>query len=163
MFDDELLNQAQQIIELYRRNGATISVAESCTGGLLSALFTSISGSSVVFDRGFVTYSNLAKHEMLGVSLENLNHYGAVSSQVASAMAAGAIKNSRANVAVSITGIAGPNGGTDDKPVGLVYFGFAKAGHLSRQFEHRFGDIGRDNIRMESVKIALSLFARGFQ
>ncbi len=163
MFSDELLNQAQNIIELYRKNDAMIAVAESCTGGLVSSLFTSVSGSSVVFDRGFVTYSNLAKHEMLGVSLESLNQYGAVSSQVASAMAAGAIKNSRAKVAVSITGIAGPNGGSEDKPVGLVHFGFAKAGHLSRQFEHRFGNIGRDNIRMESVKIALALFARGFQ
>ncbi len=160
MFDDELREQAANLIQNAIRRQATLCVAESCTGGLVSALLTSISGASNVFDRGFVTYSNISKFDMLGVPLEIINQYGAVSSQVASAMASGALKNSRAQIAVSITGIAGPGGGTDEKPVGLVHFSLAKTGHLSRQFEMKFGNIGREAIRIEAAKMALTLFER---
>ena len=163
MFDEETYALAKNVVETALRNHIMLTVAESCTGGLVAALLTSIAGSSNVFDRGFVTYSNPAKHEMLGVSLDMLRDSGAVSSQVANAMAIGALKNSSATIAVSITGIAGPGGGSDEKPVGLVYFGMAKTGHIGRNFEHKFGDIGRDNVRQEAVKTALSLFLRAMQ
>lgn len=160
MFDDEIREKAQELIQMAMRRQVLLCTAESCTGGMLATLLTSISGSSNVFDRGFVTYSNIAKFEMLGVPLDLINQNGAVSSQVAAAMATGALKNSRAQIAVSITGIAGPNGGSDEKPVGLVHFSLAKSGHLSRQFEFKYGNIGREAIRIEACRTALSLFER---
>ncbi len=163
MFDDETYALAKNVVETAMRNHLMLSVAESCTGGMVAALITSIAGSSNIFDRGFVTYSNPAKHEMLGVSLDMLRDYGAVSSQVANAMAIGALKNSSAKIAVSITGIAGPGGGSDEKPVGLVYFGMAKSGHIGRNFEYKYDEIGRDNVRKEAAKTALSLFLRAMQ
>jgi len=111
--------------QLLKRHALRVAVAESCTGGLLSKRFTDIPGSSAWFERGFVTYSNESKHEVLGVPMELIEEHGAVSGEVAEAMAAGALKNSRADIALSITGIAGPDGGTEEKPVGLVYFGYA--------------------------------------
>jgi nicotinamide-nucleotide amidase len=160
MFNEELYELANEVILGAKKSEAILTIAESCTGGLVAALLTSIAGSSAVFERGFVTYSNIAKHEMINVPLDILNQYGAVSSQTANAMAVGALKASRAKIAVSITGIAGPGGGSAEKPVGLVYFGLAKNGHLARTFEHQFGDIGRNAVRETAAKVALNLFLR---
>lgn len=133
-----------------------ITTAESCTGGLVAAAITDVAGSSAVLDRGFVTYSNAAKTEMLGVSAELILAHGAVSVEVARAMADGALQHSRADISVSITGIAGPGGGSELKPVGLVHFACAtksKTVHI----EKRYGDLGRDGIRAAAVKTALQL------
>jgi len=127
--------------------------AESCTGGLIAAVITSISGSSTVFDRGFVTYSNAAKAEMLGVPSEILTKFGAVSEQTAQAMANGAIANSHAQVSLSVTGIAGPTGGTPEKPVGTVCFAWHIAGKIVSDTQCFSGD--RKEIREQAVKHAL--------
>ncbi len=148
---------AKQVLELCRPRGLRIATAESCTGGLVAAALTEIAGSSDVVDRGFVTYSNEAKAELLGVPLATLKRYGAVSSQTAKAMAAGALKNSRADLAVSITGIAGPGGGTKQKPVGLVHFAAAKRGGRSIVRKRLYGDIGRGRVRQLSVLQALEM------
>jgi len=121
----ELIDLAHSVIERYRERGWRLATAESCTGGLVAACLTEIPGSSEVVERGFVTYSNEAKHELLGVSLELLGMYGAVSAEVAEAMAIGALAHAHADVAISLTGIAGPGGATATKPVGLVYLGLA--------------------------------------
>jgi nicotinamide-nucleotide amidase len=150
---------AKRLLVLCRSLGLKIATAESCTGGLVAAALTEIPGSSDVVDRGFVTYSNEAKHEMLGVPLATLKKFGAVSEQTAIAMAKGALKNSDADIAVSITGIAGPGGATPGKPVGLVHF--AAAGR--RGVTHRakkFGDIGRRKVRQKSVSEALDMLER---
>lgn len=120
-FNLELLDQAQKFFNLSLKNNIKIVSAESCTGGLIASLITEIAGSSQIFDRGFVVYSNLAKEQNLGVSNKTLNQFGAVSREVAQEMAIGAVKNSNANLSIATTGIAGPDGGTDEKPVGLVY------------------------------------------
>jgi nicotinamide-nucleotide amidase len=133
-----------------------IATAESCTGGLVAAAITDIAGSSAVLDRGFVTYSNLAKVEMLGVSHELILVHGAVSADVARAMAEGAVKHSQAHIGVAITGVAGPSGGSDLKPVGLVHFACATAAQTIH-LEKRFGDLGRDGIRKAAVATALQL------
>jgi nicotinamide-nucleotide amidase len=133
-----------------------IAIAESCTGGLVAAAITDIAGSSAVLDRGFVTYSNSAKVEMLGVSHELILAHGAVSAEVARAMAEGAVNHSHAQIGIAITGIAGPGGGNDLKPVGLVHFACAtpaKTVHLERRFE----DLGRVGIRKAAVATALQL------
>jgi nicotinamide-nucleotide amidase len=150
---------AKRLLALCRARGLKIATAESCTGGLVAAALTEIPGSSDVVDRGFVTYSNEAKHEMLGVPNATLKKFGAVSEQTAVAMAKGALKNSDADIAVSITGIAGPGGATPGKPVGLVHF--AAAGR--RRVIHRakkFGDIGRRKVRLKSVVEALDMLER---
>ena len=131
--------------------------AESCTGGLLAALLTEISGSADVLDRGLVTYSNAAKLELLGVPEEVIAECGAVSSETALAMASGALSHSHANLAVAVTGIAGPTGGSPAKPVGLVHFGLARLGGPALTLEKRYGDIGRRNVRLSSVDDALRL------
>lgn len=118
--------QAKQLAELFIKTSSKLATAESCTGGGLAEILTRISGSSVWFERGFVTYSNEAKHEMLGVPLDTIQQYGAVSEETAGAMARGAVENSRADYGVSITGVAGPDGGTEDKPVGTVCLGWYK-------------------------------------
>ncbi len=120
-FNQELLNQAQKLFDLALKSNIKIVSAESCTGGLISALITEIAGSSQVFDRGFVVYSNLAKEQNLSVNAKTLNEFGAVSEEVAREMATGAVKNSNANLSIATTGISGPDGGTADKPIGLVY------------------------------------------
>ncbi len=148
---------ARQIIEAYAAGGLKIAAAESCTGGLVSAALTEIAGSSAVLERGFVTYSNEAKIAMLNVDEALISNYGAVSAQVAIAMAEGALVASLADVAVSITGIAGPGGGSLVKPVGLVHFGLARRGKAMQHVERRFGDIGRAQVRMASVNQALDL------
>ena len=134
-----------------------IATAESCTGGLLAALFTEIPGSSSVFERGFVTYSNQAKEEMLGVPGDALADYGAVSEPVARMMAEGALTNSRANISVGITGVAGPGGGTRMKPVGTVHIACARENRAIIHEHLQLGEISRDAIRMAAVESALNL------
>jgi nicotinamide-nucleotide amidase len=146
-------------VELIRRltnKGWLLATAESCTGGMVAAAVTDITGSSAVFDRGFVTYSNAAKTEMLGVPADLILHHGAVSSEVASAMAQGTLRQSNARIAVAVTGIAGPGGGTPAKPVGLVHFACATAAKTVH-LEKKFGDLGRDGIRKAAVDTALQL------
>src|ERR1700751_5224140 len=130
MFDETVLLAARRLLELCRARGLKIATAESCTGGLVAGALTEIAGSSDVVDRGFVTYSNEAKREMLGVPAATLKNHGAVSRQTAEAMARGALRNSNADLAVAITGIAGPGGATPGKPVGLVHFAAAGRGRL---------------------------------
>jgi nicotinamide-nucleotide amidase len=155
--DARLLAQAAELLEAARGRGETVTVAESCTGGLVAGTLTAIPGSSDVFERGFVTYSNSAKSEMLGVPFWLIQRHGAVSEDVARAMAGGALTHSRATLAVAVTGIAGPDGGSFEKPVGLVHFA---AGRRDRSIVHEqvlFGDLGRDEIRRRSVEQALTL------
>ncbi len=156
MFPADIETLARQVIETAAARGLTIATAESCTGGLVAGALTAIAGSSAVVDRGFVTYSNVAKTELLGVPAELIEAHGAVSEPVARAMADGAVARSPAMVAVSVTGVAGPGGGSADKPVGLVHFGaVGPAGPVHA--EHRFGDIGREEVRLASVRVALGL------
>jgi nicotinamide-nucleotide amidase len=150
---------AKQVLELCRARGLRVATAESCTGGLVAAALTEIAGSSDVVDRGFVTYSNEAKTELLGVPQSILKRYGAVSAQTAKVMAAGALKNSHADIAVSITGIAGPGGGTKQKPVGLVHFAAARRGGRRIARKRLYGDIGRGRVRQRSVVDALEMLA----
>jgi nicotinamide-nucleotide amidase len=157
MFARDLIARATDLIARYRAAGLMAATAESCTGGLIAGLLTEIPGSSNVLERGFVVYSNAAKEELLGVPAETLASYGAVSSETAVAMAEGALRASRAEVAVSVTGIAGPDGGTAAKPVGLVHFACARRGQPTVAREERFGDIGREAVRLASVRIGLDL------
>ena len=140
-----------------RAAGIMAATAESCTGGMIAAAITDISGSSAVLDRGFVTYSNEAKMEMLGVSAKTLEAHGAVSGETAHEMAAGALAKSRAAIALAVTGIAGPGGGTAQKPVGLVWFGIAVEGRPVQTESRVFPDHGRAFIRGETVRTALEL------
>jgi nicotinamide-nucleotide amidase len=155
--DVEQLTQAAKLLEACRAANETIVTAESCTGGLVAATLTAIPGSSEVFERGFVTYSNSAKSEMLGVPFWLIERHGAVSEDVVRAMAGGALTHSRATLAVAITGIAGPGGGTQDKPVGLVYFAAGRRDTMIASESVLFGDLGRAEIRRRCVERALSL------
>ena len=156
MFPADILIMAEAVVTQSRRSGLLVATAESCTGGLVAGAITAVPGSSSALDRGFVTYSNEAKTQMLGVPADLIANHGAVSEPVARAMAGGVLAKASAQVSVAVTGIAGPGGGSSDKPVGLVHF--AAAGPLALvHIEHRFGDIGRDAIRLESVRVALSL------
>jgi nicotinamide-nucleotide amidase len=157
IFPDAFLSRAADLIASCRTRGLTVATAESCTGGLLAALITAIPGSSDVFERGFVTYSNAAKIECLGVSPRILEDFGAVSAEAARAMAAGALAHSPAGIAVSVTGIAGPGGGSPGKPVGLVHFGLARRGGAIVAVEKRFGDLGRDGVRSAAVATAIEM------
>ena len=152
-----LLDRAEALLAACRRKGWRVATAESCTGGLVAALLTEVAGSSDVVEGGFVTYSNAAKAEMLGVEPGLIEAKGAVSEEVARAMAAGALARSGADLAVAITGIAGPGGATATKPVGLVHFGLALRGQTTRHLERRYGDLGRDEIRRRAVGDALAL------
>lgn len=146
------------LLALYRTRGLRIATAESCTGGMIAAALTDIGGSSDVFERGFVTYSNEAKTEMLGVPADLIAHHGAVSVHVAREMVLGALKHSSADVAVAVTGIAGPGGGSDAKPVGLVYLAAARRGADPAIERHQFhGD--RAAIRQATVERALEMLA----
>lgn len=140
-----------------KERGLRLATAESCTGGLVAAALTDVPGASDVFDRGFVTYSNEAKNEMLGVPAALIAAHGAVSAETARAMAAGALANSLADVAVAITGIAGPGGGSAEKPVGLVHFACARRGGGAVHVERRFGPLSRSEIRAAAVEQALEL------
>ena len=157
MFPLELIARAAELVARYRAAGLMAATAESCTGGLIAGLLTEISGSSNVLERGFVVYSNAAKQELLGVAAVTLASHGAVSAETAVAMAEGALRASRADVAVSVTGIAGPDGGTAAKPVGLVHFACARRGMPTTAREERFGDIGRGAVRLASVRVGLDL------
>jgi nicotinamide-nucleotide amidase len=157
MFPPDLIDRAVALIAQYRDLKLMIATAESCTGGLLAGLLTEIPGSSNVLERGLVVYSNAAKEDLLGVPAETLARYGAVSETTARAMADGALKSSPVEVAVSVTGIAGPDGGSAEKPVGLVHFACARRGKPTVAREERFGDIGRDAVRLASVRVGLEL------
>ena len=160
MLDREVVERAAAVIDANRRAGLTIATAESCTGGLVAGALTEIAGASDVVDRGYVTYSNEAKQEALGVHLDILETFGAVSVAVAWAMAQGALARSHADTAVAITGVAGPGGGSDRKPIGMVVFARA-----SRDGDptvvvadtRQFGDLGRSEIRRQAVLVALDL------
>jgi nicotinamide-nucleotide amidase len=158
MFDYEMRDAADRVLQACRRRRLKLVTAESCTGGLVAATLTAIAGSSDVVERAFVTYANEAKREMLGVSWDALMGHGAVSEPVARAMAAGALARSGADLAVSVTGVAGPGGGTPDKPVGLVHFAAMRSGLEPVTERHVFpGD--RDAIRRVSVLTALAMLA----
>jgi nicotinamide-nucleotide amidase len=159
---DNITTLARQVLDACRTRGLKITVAESCTGGLIVAALTDIPGSSDVFERGFVTYSNEAKQEMLGVPGDLIAAYGAVSPQVAEAMALGALEHSRAQIALSVTGIAGPGGGSAQKPVGLVHFGLARVERPTLLVEKHFATPGepippRETIRREAALTGLRL------
>jgi nicotinamide-nucleotide amidase len=155
--DPDLTALAGAVIRAYSERGWMIATAESCTGGLVAGLLTEIPGSSSVVERGFVTYSNEAKTELLGVAADLIATHGAVSEPVARAMAAGALARSRAHIAVAVTGIAGPGGATATKPVGLVHFGLASAGGATIHLERRYGDLGRERVRLSAVADALQM------
>lgn len=157
MFSDRLLNMARLLLDDAKERRLRIATAESCTGGLLSGLLVAIPGSSRVLERGFVTYSNKAKEEMLGVPGELIADYGAVSEFVARAMAEGALAESRANISIAITGIAGPDGGTPMKPEGTVHFALARENHPIQHRMEQFGPIGRTEVRLVSVETAMNM------
>lgn len=156
-FSPDRIARATQIIAAASAKGLKIATAESCTGGLVASILTEIPGSSAVVDRGFVTYSNEAKMAMLKVPAVLIAELGAVSGEVAIAMALGALDASNADISVAITGIAGPGGGSEAKPVGLVHFAASRGGEPILAVERRFGDLGRTDIRMASVDQALDL------
>ena len=154
MTEDDVTRLARTLGRACKRRGVDVATAESCTGGGVATAITRISGSTKWFERGFVTYTNIAKKEMLGVSQDTLARYGAVSEQVAREMAAGALKRSHADVSVAVTGIAGPTGGSRKKPVGLVWFSWGVRGGPTQARVFRFrGD--RVAVRIQSVAVAL--------
>ena len=157
MPDKGLLVAAEALLELCKSKKLTLATAESCTGGLVAAALSEIPGSSLVLDRGFVTYSNEAKRQMLGVSPATIDVYGAVSTECAEEMAKGALAHASVDLAISITGIAGPTGAVPGKPVGLVYFCAASRSGSIIVRERKYGDIGRANVRRESVLQALAM------
>ncbi|HML11658.1 MAG TPA: CinA family protein [Xanthobacteraceae bacterium] len=160
MSDAEIAAAAVRVLDAGRARGLKIATAESCTGGLVAGALTDIAGSSDVLERGFVTYSNEAKVEMLGVDEATLAAHGAVSKPTAEAMAIGAIRRSAAHLAVAVTGIAGPGGGSAEKPVGLVHFAAAARDGRHAHRERRFGDIGRGEVRRRSVLVALEMLEK---
>lgn len=151
-FPPDLLRQAESLLALCREQELTLTTAESCTGGLAAGLLTSIAGASDVFDRGFVTYSNAAKTEMLGIPPQLIAAFGAVSEEVARAMAQGALDNSQASIAIAVTGVAGPGGGSPAKPVGRVHIACARRSVPTLHMSLDFGAIGREEIRLKSVE-----------
>jgi nicotinamide-nucleotide amidase len=153
----EAADLADRFLKACQARGILSATAESCTGGLIIALLTDIPGSSSMVDRGFVTYSNEAKMEMLGVSAATLDAHGAVSRETALEMASGALARSHAGIALSVTGIAGPDGGSAEKPVGLVWFGVAVGGRPARAERRLFENRGRDFVRRQTVVTALEL------
>lgn len=161
MFPAELLNEATALIRAYEAAGHRLATAESCTGGLVAALLTEVPGSSNVLEAGYVTYSNAAKTDLLGVPKALIATHGAVSADVARSMAEGALKRSGTEAAVAITGIAGPGGATPGKPVGLVHFAVARTGLPTVHHEARFGDVGRSSVRIQAVRTALHLLRAG--
>ncbi len=158
--DNGPTDAARALLERCAIRHLKIATAESCTGGLIAGALTAVPGSSAVVDRSFVTYSNEAKTEMLGVPWELIDRRGAVSAEVARAMAEGVLKNCKADLAVAVTGVAGPGGGTDAKPVGLVHIVAARRGGARLHEERRYGAIGREAIRAAAVADAIALLAR---
>jgi nicotinamide-nucleotide amidase len=155
--DREINDAAIRLLDLCKEKRLTVATAESCTGGLVAGALSDISGSSAVLDRGFVTYSNEAKQQMLGVTSATIDVYGAVSKECAEEMAKGALGHAQVDLAVSITGIAGPTGATPGKPIGLVYFCAASRSGRVIAHDRKFGDIGRSNVRRASVIQALAM------
>lgn len=160
LFPRPILQLAELVLADAKEKSLKIVTAESCTGGLVAGCLTEIAGSSSAVERGFVTYSNDAKRDMLGVPGDMIADHGAVSEPVARAMAEGALEESRAHVSVSITGIAGPGGGTPLKPVGLVHMAAARQRFNILHEVYRFGDVGREEVRMQAVQAALELLRR---
>ena len=158
--DQEITAAATRVLEAARAHGLKIATAESCTGGLVAGALTDIAGSSDVVERGFVPYSNEAKVEMLGVEEATIAAHGAVSRATAEAMAVGAIRRSAADLAVAVTGIVGPGGGSAEKPVGLVHFAVASRDGRQEHRERRFGDIGRAEVRRRAVLVALEMLEK---
>ena len=156
MYSDKIKAKAEEVLEKARAAGLTIATAESCTGGLISGVLTEIAGASDVIEAGYVTYSNRAKAKMLGVAEDLLAEHGAVSEPVARAMAEGAQAHSGADITVAVTGVAGPDGGTDDKPVGLVHMAAHKNGKTVHK-KHHFGKLGREVVRSVTIEAALNL------
>jgi nicotinamide-nucleotide amidase len=159
MLDDSTRKAAHGLLNLCKSRGLRLATAESCTGGLVAAALTDIPGSSEVLERGFVTYSNASKQTMLGVSPATLKKHGAVSRETAEAMARGALTHAPADISVSITGVAGPGGGSEEKPVGLVHIAAASHGGRLIHRERRYGDIGRGEVRRRSLLDALALLS----
>ena len=159
LFPADIEDQARQIILNFTARGKMIATAESCTGGLIAGALTEISGSSTVVDRGFVTYTNQAKVDMLGVADATLATHGAVSRETALQMVHGALYRSQASVAVAVTGIAGPGGGSAEKPVGLVHLAAKSRSGKILHREMRYGDIGRTEVRLATVRTALAMLA----
>lgn len=157
MFPQDLQDLARSVLVAYRGRGWMLATAESCTGGMIAGCLTEIAGSSDVVDRGFVTYSNEAKHELIGVPTELIAAHGAVSEAVARAMADGALIRSRANASVAVTGVAGPGGGTADKPVGLVHLACALKDGETMHRRILYGNLGRSGIRTATVRTALEM------
>jgi nicotinamide-nucleotide amidase len=157
VFEPALIASAGRLLDALKARSMMLATAESCTGGLLSGVLTEVPGASAVMERGFVTYSNEAKIDMLGVPAELFLEFGAVSAEVARAMAAGALVHSESDLAVSVTGIAGPDGGSEGKPVGLVHFAVARIDGPTRHLERRYGALSRGEIRLTAVSDALLL------
>jgi len=157
MVDEDIVAAAKDLLKICKEKNLLIATAESCTAGLIAGTLTEIPGVSSILDRGYVTYSNEAKHEMLGVSRAILKEHGAVSSQTAEAMARGVLGHSRVHLAVSVTGIAGPDGGSPEKPVGLVFFAAVSRSGKIVDVEKRYGEIGRAQVRKQSVLQAFKM------
>lgn len=163
LFPADIEDQARRVIATYRDWGWMIATAESCTGGLIAAALTEIAGSSAVVDRGFVTYTNEAKRDLIGVSPATLEAFGAVSKETALQMAQGALMRSDAMVAVAVTGIAGPGGGSAEKPVGMVHLALKSRSGKTDHREMGYGDIGRDQVRLATVRTALDMLLAAAQ
>ncbi len=157
MYPPSLASAASHLLEEAAIRGLMISTAESCTGGLIGGLLTDVPGSSIVVERGFIVYSNASKNELLGVPIPTITQFGAVSREVCIAMAQGAIERSQADISVAVTGIAGPTGGTAEKPVGLVHIAVAGPGGRILHKERRYGEIGRQAVRMRTVEDGIEL------
>ncbi|MGA7389308.1 MAG: CinA family protein [Pseudolabrys sp.] len=157
MPDKATIGAAKALLDICTKKKLTLATAESCTGGLVAATISEIAGSSLVLDRGFITYSNSAKQQMLGVMPATIDIYGAVSTECAEEMAKGALAHASVDLAVSITGIAGPTGAVPGKPIGLVYFCAASRSGRVIAHDRKYGDIGRANVRRESVLQALAM------
>ena len=157
LFPADIEAQAAEIVKRFTQRHLMVATAESCTGGLIAGALTDIAGSSAVVDRGFVTYTNEAKQQMLGVRQDTLVQFGAVSKETALQMVHGALFRSRASVAVAVTGIAGPGGGSGAKPVGLVHLAAKSRSGALLHREMRYGDIGRNAVRLATVRTALDM------
>ncbi|RKE73412.1 CinA family protein [Pseudorhodoplanes sinuspersici] len=151
MLDDDIVEAAKRLLDICKRKNLILATAESCTAGLVAGTLADVPGISSMLDRGFITYSNQAKQDMLGVSATTLDKHGAVSRETAEEMACGALAHAPVDLAVSVTGVAGPDGGSEEKPVGLVHFAVASRSGRLVHAEKRFGNIGRPEIRKQSV------------
>jgi nicotinamide-nucleotide amidase len=163
VFPPDILKTAERLVGILRVTGQKIATAESCTGGLVAGAITAIAGSSDVFDYGFVTYSNAAKSRLIGVDPDLIGRHGAVSEEVARAMAEGALKVAGSDLAIAVTGIAGPGGGTPEKPIGLVFVGLISRNGANSVQRFEFGDIGREAVRLATVREALNLLDKAVE